>query len=243
MNFGNPKSVENYIATLVDGEQSLVGAWQQGSTVLGYDDQWSDKDIILVWDQFPDLKERETAATKSGLNEVEFTEKSYKGLDTVYFDDKTFGFGHISTDSFFSVYQNLFCNEIEDRSLYRLGGLSRGEILFDPANRLSSYKKEIVVTDALVDRYKQQTRNLIESKQSWAETSKNRQQPIEFLQSLHRILCVTHILQYLENKMWPMSMKWIQKDAERFGWNSNYIRSVKLLKQTLPFDELSSLFC
>jgi hypothetical protein len=233
--------LSNYLLSLQTDDLKLIGVYRQGSDILGYSDGRSDKDYSVVWkDKFPEKAQREEFLTKLGFTLLLVTDQDHKGTDRFIVNNTEYNIAHQLDNNFLSIYNELTTEKVNEPKLYILGGFVRGKVIYDPQSLLADYKNKLVVTDEIIRIFKETRKVSTENNLKALEIAAQRQQPVEYVKSLNYLLITFCIQLYLQNKQFPMAPKWIEKDAEKFGWRNGLLDVVKRLKQQLEFKEIVS---
>jgi len=232
------KILNSYLLPLQTEDIRIVGAYKQGSYILGYNDELSDIDYSIVWqNEYPKKEIRENLLNKLGF-EIDFmVDQDHKGTDKVRINNVKYNFSHQLDRNFFKIYEEINTEKVNEPKLYILGGFTRGEIIYDQDNKLTLYKETLKVTDKIIEMFlnsrSSSTQNNIEALRIASERS----QTVEYIKSLNYLLITFSIQMYLQNNQFPVSPKWIEADALKFGWNSKLLDVIKTLKQSIPFKQ------
>ncbi len=232
--------IEQYIKPLQQDDLKVLGIYLHGSQTLGYSDENSDIDIAVVWRYTAPKKDiREQLCKKLSFEIERLNDSDHKNSDHFLLQEKTFNVSHRISHVFFNHYDEALNGTIGEFNLYGLGGFQRGQIIYDPENKLQEYKNSLVVTPELLDKFKASRRNSITNNLADIQIAAKREQAIVFIKNLNFLLTTFGILLYLEKGQFPVVPKWIEKDMQKFGWDSKLLNLIKILNSTMPFEELS----
>ena len=152
-----PKEVEKYLLSFENDGFSLVGFYQQGSSVFGLADEFSDIDFIIIWkSEYPKDVIREKTAKKFGYETHDFKDipQVEKGLDAFIYKGKVVNIAHIKDTDFFNFYNDLQnFDDYYEEMFMRLEGFVKSVILNDPSGRLKEYKSKIKITPEIVNKF------------------------------------------------------------------------------------------
>ncbi len=234
--------LEQYLVPLQTDRLKITGVYRQGSDILGYSDEYSDKDYSVVWQgKFPSAQDRQTLAEANKFQVEVCVDQEHKGTDRFMHQNIEHNIAHQLDFNFFAIYAQVLTEKVNEPKLYILGGFERGEIIYDPQNKLAEYKQKIKVTDEVKNKFLESralsTKNNLEA----LKIAASRGQSVEFVKSLNYLLLTFGIQQYLENGMFPNSPKWLERDAEKYNWDNSLIKAVHKLKKTLNFGEVVNL--
>lgn len=230
--------LDTYLLKLQTKNLKIVGVYKQGSNVLGYADKYSDIDYSIVWqNEYPKKECREKLLKELGFEINFMVDQDHKGTDKVNLNKVLYNFSHQLDINFFKIYEEINTEKVNEPKLYILGGFTRGEIIYDPENKLTLYKDSLRVTDKIRNMFlssrSASTRNNIEA----LKVAADRAQTVEYIKSLNYLLITFTIQTYLQNDQFPVSPKWVENDALKFGWDSKLLDVIKTLKQGIPFKQ------
>lgn len=232
--------LSEYILKLETDSNKIIGVYRQGSDILGYADKHSDTDYAVVWDkEFPNKSLREDRCSTRGFEVTWITDQAHKGTDRFEYKGTAYNIAHRLDTNFLTIYDELSKGEINEIKLYLLGGFYRGKIIYDPNNVLKEYREKLKVTDTIISSYCENNAKPIENNIESLEVAAERKQPIAYIKSLNYLLITLSIQLYLENRHWPNSPKWIEKDAQKYGWDNKLLEVIKRIKYELTFDDIA----
>jgi hypothetical protein len=234
----------DYILPLQTQAYKVVGVYRQGSYMLGYNDEFSDNDFSVIWEtDFPPVEYRKQAAKNHGLEIVFFGDQDHKGTDRFMLDGVEHNISHQKAENFFALYYQVCSNKINEVKLYILGGFSRSEIIYDDSNKLQTYKDSIPVNAKVLESYDELRKIPTQNNLQALKIAVERNQTVEALKSLNYLLLSGTIATYLQYGMYPNSPKWFEKDANKYGWQNNIVRTIKILNEStsLPLIQASLL--
>lgn len=232
---------KNYLEKLNNSGNELIGYYQHGSATLGYEDEFSDIDILVVWKEaYPNKAKRKELLEQMNIEIIRIDDKDWKGSEYVTIDGVEYNFSHRMDHLFFDTYNRALTGDISEFAIYGLGGFKRGNILYDPKNILKEYQKSLIVTEDLVNNFKENRRNSTINNLHDIEIAAKRGHTIFFIKCLNYLITTFQIQLYLENKMFPVVPKWIDKDAEKFGWESPLLEVVRETRSSVNFTDISS---
>lgn len=235
----NSKIIDQYLESLSNG-QKLIGFWFQGSKAIGYGDNSSDEDYVIVWsEQYPTLASRKEGLETLGTEIIDISDRETKGIEYVRYNDEPVNFVHMTDRNLFEMYPNLIKNNIPEVDLYILGGLSSGIIKLDKTGELENYKNSLIVTDEILKSYIESRRKVINRNLSMLKTAGNRKHVIDYVKSLNFLLTTYNSLQYLENKKFPIGLKWISQDAKTFDWSNSFLDSIAELEDEISYEKIT----
>lgn len=233
--------LENYIKPLEDEKNNIIGVYRQGSDILGYSDKYSDIDYSVVWlKAYPEKTIREKLLTNLNLEVSYIGDQGHKGTDKFIFNKIEHNISHRLDSNFFEIYKEVQTEKVNEPKLYILGGFKRGKIIYDPDAQLECYAEQLIVTHEIISMFKETRKNSTINNLKALNIAADRKQPVEYIKSLNYLLITFCIQFYLENKQFPMSPKWIEKDASKFGWNGQLLAVIRQLKKDLSFQEIFS---
>lgn len=232
---------KDYLINLEDNSYKINGFYQHGSITLGYGDEHSDIDILIVWkDKYPPKHKREDLLIKMGLEIIRISDSDMKGSDYINIKGKEYNFSHRVDISFFDKYNQALEGTINEFDIYGLGGFKNSEILFDPENKLNEFRESLVVTDELVENFNLNRKDTIINNLHDMKIASCRGHTIFFIKSLNYLLTTFHIQLYLKNKMFPITPKWIDKEASKYEWENPLIDVVKTFRDSQDLNAIYS---
>lgn len=209
-----PKEVNKYLLNFEKDGYSLVGFYQQGSTVFGLADEFSDIDFITIWKgEYPKAVIREEYAKKLGFETHDFRDipQVQKGLDAFIYKGKVVNIAHIKDTDFFNFYNDLENpNENYEEMFMRLEGFIKGAIVNDPSGSLKEYKSKIKVTPEIIDKFTLFIKDELEHDLKMLHITAKRSGVIYFLRYFVSIVNDLRILESLKQNNFPGSLKWFE---------------------------------
>jgi len=234
--------LEKYIKPLETSGLPIIGVYIQGSSEIGYSDEYSDLDYSVVWkDNYPNENVREHLLKDLNLPISHIVDQDHKGTDRFMYNETEHNISHRLSSNFFNIYNEVQTEKVNEPKLYILGGFKRGRIIHDPSNKLMDYVANLEVTSEIVKLFKETRHNSTKNNLAALAIATKRKQPVEFIKSLNYLLITFSIQLYLENGQFPVSPKWVEKDAIKYGWKSSLLDIIKKLKTAYDFDHINNL--
>ena len=234
--------LETYIKSLESARNRVIGVYMQGSSVLGYSDRHSDIDYSVVWENnYPDINLRKPLLKKLNLPINYIGDQDHKGTDRFIYNDVEHNVSHRLNHNFFNIYKEVQTKKVNEPKLYILGGFKMGKIIHDPNEKLKKYSEELIVTPAIVGLFKETRHNSTSNNLAALQIAAERKQSVEFIKSLNYLLLTFSIQLYLENKQFPVSPKWVENDAVKYGWKSSLLNVLKRLEAENNFEQIGIL--
>lgn len=230
--------VKDYLKRLEDGKHVIVGYYQQGSEVFGLSDRFSDKDVIVIWqDSIPDTAERMSIVESLGAEPHDFRDIPVvkKSMDAFVYNGEVYNLAHILAEDFFAFYSRLTnFGEYYDETFIRLGGFQESKILYDPQGRLVEYKDEIVISPEIKNKFYKYIREKLGQKLKKLQTSSQRKGAALYLRYLYEVVEIMRIIVALENEEFPGSIKWLESR------NDNDLTNIlNLIEGSIDKDEIT----
>lgn len=240
MHLAYDEILNNYILKLQSDSKKIVGVYKQGSETLGYNDNFSDSDYSVVWrSEFPKAQLREKLARKEGFQVQVVADQEHKGTDRFIFKNKVYNVSNQLDFDFFEIYNQVLTQKVNEPKLYILGGFERGEIIYEPLNKLREYKQTVKVTSAIRANFSESRKISTQNNLESIKKATVRGHSLEFIKSLNYLLLTYAIQHYLNNDMFPNSPKWFEKDAKKFGWDNDLTQITTLLNKDLNMEKIN----
>lgn len=227
--------LSDWLNKLESEGSKIVGVWEQGSRVLGYADEDSDRDYIVVWDgKYPSAKERSGVAVSLGakVHESSDIESSRKGLDMLENDGQLINVAHLNGEEFFVAYQGLVGGSEEYvRDVYRIGGFVAGEIVYDSGGRLGEHRKKLDLSDEIIENVRNRLLGDLGYELKQLEIAMRRKSMIMVVYQMGEVMHYLHLWQYMREREWVISEKWFMRVASDRGWRGSFVDFVEELEE------------
>jgi len=237
--------LDKLFSALEKDKYKIVGIYEQGSTVWGFADENSDRDLIVIWENnYPSHINRQKSVLNAGGIDHEFKniQAIKQGVDMFEIDNKLINVGHIRKVEFFDIYKNLKnSQDYYQQKLLQIGGFVNALIHYDPDDKLKKYQEEIKLTREIVEKISAIIKIELEYDLKLLTIAARRRSTLRFFWQLYEVLNHMHIYYYLEKSEWVMSMKWFEKFAEKNQWNDEFTDLIFKMQSNLDFDGVSDV--
>lgn len=235
------KSLNNWLLSLESRNKKIVGIYEIGSTVLGFSDENSDRDFIVIWEEdYPKSKKREKEFRELNEKGYEFKDipKVKKGVDIFFSEGQLLNVAHVCSIDFFESYEQLKnLKSYYEEQLMGLGAFKHSKIWHDPEGRLERYREEIIFTPEIANRVMKEMRKEIEYFLKLLEISLKRDTTLRSFRLINKTLKPLHIWYYAEKGMWLMSDKWFKRFVQKYGWDDEFVGFVNEMEGGLGVKE------
>lgn len=237
------KLLNQSLSKLEDKYHKVIGIYEQGSSVWGFADKNSDRDLVVLWENnYPDKKEREKRAKELGaiIHEFKDIPAVQKGIDMLEFENELLNVAHIKSDDLFNFYSDLnSLGPYYEEQLLRVAGFVYSKIHYDPEGKLEEYRKKIKLTEQIIKNVREKIKDELEYNLRLLKGVVGRGSAIRFVYLMADILNKLHIWYYMRKKKWLMSEKWFEAFSEKHGWEDEFVELVKDIKRGISMKELS----
>ena len=205
--------LDKYLSELQTKNNKVIGVYGQGSYFTKQKDEFSDIDVIVVWQSsYPSYRQRIIVAKEIGYKTHDFKDLPYvqKGLDAFEVNE-IYNLGHIKSSDFFKFDKDIAnLGDYYEEQLMRLEGFLSGKILYDPKGKLDKYRNKIKITPRVKKVLRSQIGEWLEEDLKLLKKATVRAGSAYYLRILTEIITYLSILTELEKGKFPGSIKWYE---------------------------------
>jgi len=196
----------------MDSELSCLGAYEQGSYVLGYADEFSDRDFIVFWEKnLPDINSRIKVLKneKAIIHEIKNVTKIDTGFDLFKIDNQLVNIAHRIGLEKLEKIKNI--KEYSVESLRAVYNLQKAQIIFDPTNRIKEIQNQAIIKDKdkrlFIETFSIKISYLLRK----LEIAVKRDSKLRFLYIYAEVLDYFSVLSLLKDDLTVVYSKWYEK--------------------------------
>ena len=195
-----------------DSELSCLGAYEQGSYILGYADEFSDRDFIVFWEKnLPRVNSRIKILKneKAIIHEVKNVAQIDTGFDLFEVDNQLVNIAHKVGLEKLEDIKAIKVYSVE--SLRAVYNLQKAHIIFDPTKKIKNIQNQAIIKDEdkkiFIETFSTKISYLLRE----LEIAVKRDSKLRFLNIYAEILDYLSILSLLKDDLTVVYTKWYEK--------------------------------
>lgn len=235
------ESLDTYLNE-IGNISDIIAIWEQGSYLEGISDEFSDRDFAIIWGtSIPNAEIRLKVADKLGfvIHDIRDVVSIGQSFD-LFSDGKTlFNIRHGTKDKETKWYEKLnsdgFSSDIEE-ILMSISAVDASEIYFQKSNWVYNLKNNFKL-----EKYKEKLLTYYKNKcgvdLALLEKSAKREDFLEFIKYLHKVIRSIQIIYLLENNLPIVSSKHFEKRFAKIE-NGEISKLIRNITGSLNFDQI-----
>ncbi|MEK7502087.1 MAG: hypothetical protein AAB609_01015 [Patescibacteria group bacterium] len=241
--FTNIKSIDEYLKLIGGNKDNIVAIWEQGSFLEGLNDEFSDRDFAVIWeDSIPLATQRLEIATKLEFDIHEIKDVVSIGQSFDMFSDEKFLFniGHGTKDKEPKWYEALSSekppSDLEE-ILMSISALDTAKIYYQKDNWIDKLKEKIKLTPEIrtkiVDHYyKKASVDL-----KLLSKSSSRGDLLQFLKYLEKVIRYLQLIYLIKEEKPIVSPKHFEKRFAKIE-NSEITKLIRKITSNINMNEI-----
>lgn len=218
--FTNIESLDKYLELIGANKENVVAIWEQGSFLEGLHDEFSDRDFAIIWkENIPPADSRLKVAQKLKFDIHEIKDVASIGQSFDMFSDRKslFNIGHGTkvkeTKWYEAIHGEKLPSDLE-AVLMSMSALEKGKVYYQKDKYVDKLLKNIKLTADNKDKIIRYYSGKVSMDLKLLEKSSSRNDFLQFIKYLHKILRNMQLIYLLRNNQPIVSEKFFD---ERFA--------------------------
>jgi len=213
MKLTNIKFLDKYLEQIGASEESVVAIWEQGSFLEGLNDEFSDRDFAVIWDEdIPQANGRSKIAQGLGFDIHEIKDVDAIGQSFDMFSDGEFLFniGHGTREKepkwYEAIHREKLPSDLEE-ILMSISALDGAKVYYQKDGWVDKLKEKIKLTSEIRAKIIEHYSKKISQDLKLLEKSSARKDLLEFLKYFGRTSRFLQLIYLLKKKKPVVSQK------------------------------------
>lgn len=239
----NIESINRYLELIGRNKDNIVAIWEQGSFLEGLNDEFSDRDFVVIWEGFiPSMVKRLEIAKNLGfdIHEIKDIISISQGFD-MFLDGKfLFNIAHGTRDKEPLWYEALHSEKLPsdlEEILMSISALDTAKIYYQKDNWIDKLKEKIKLTPEIrtkiIDHYSKKASVDLKL----LNKSSSRGDLLQFLKYLEKVIRYLQLIYLIKEEKPVVSPKYFEKRFAKIE-NGEITKLIRKITSQIEMNEI-----